>query len=71
MDWQKVNRDVAAYTYDALSKAFSENGSVPDKGLRFVIEENEKLTKVDRDIPLNQVSDFSILREAQRELGIK
>jgi len=31
----------------------------------------KSITKVDRDITFNEVADLSILREAQRELGIK
>lgn len=34
---------------------------MPGKGIRFVIEENKKLAKVDREISVNQVTDFSIL----------
>ncbi len=44
---------------------------MPGKRLRFVVEENKKLAKIYREIHLSQVADFSIPREAQRELGIK
>jgi len=71
MEWQKVNREIAALTYDSLGKSFSEDGSVPEIGLRFVIEENKKLAKVGREVSFSEVADFSILKEAQRELGIK
>ena len=69
-EWQKVSRENAVRTYDAIGKLFSEDGSVPEKGLRFVIDENKKLAKVDREISADQVTDFSILRAAQKELGI-
>ena len=71
MEWQKVNREIATLTYDSLGKSFSEDGSVPEIGLRFVIEENKKLAKVSREVSFSEVADFSILKEAQRELGIK
>jgi hypothetical protein len=35
-----------------------------------VIEEAKRVGKVEREIALNEVADLSILREAQRELGI-
>jgi NitT/TauT family transport system substrate-binding protein len=69
-EWQKVSRDNAVRTYDAIGKLFSEDGSVPEKGLRFVIEENQKLAKVAREISVDQVAEFSILRAAQKELGL-
>ena len=41
------------------------------KGLRLVIEETKKTLKLNRDVSLSEVADLSILREAQREMGIK
>jgi len=35
-----------------------------------VIEEAKRVGKVDREISLSEVADLSILKEAQRELGI-
>jgi hypothetical protein len=36
-----------------------------------VIDEAKRVGKVDREISLSEVADLSILRDAQRELGIK
>jgi ABC-type nitrate/sulfonate/bicarbonate transport system substrate-binding protein len=71
VDWMKIDRELATATYDALAKSFSEDGSVPENGLRFVIEENKKIAKASREVALNDVSDFLLLREAQKELGMK
>jgi NitT/TauT family transport system substrate-binding protein len=71
MDWQKVNREIAVATYDSLGSLFSEDGAVPEQGLRFVIEENRKIAKVNREIHFSEVSDFTILKQAQTELRIK
>jgi ABC-type nitrate/sulfonate/bicarbonate transport system substrate-binding protein len=71
MERQKIDREMAAATYDGVATAFNEDGSVPEKGLRLVIEETKKAAKVNRDVPLSEVVDLSILREAQWELGIK
>jgi ABC-type nitrate/sulfonate/bicarbonate transport system substrate-binding protein len=71
VEWQKVSRETAAVTYESLGKIFSDDGSVPDKGLRFVIEENKNIAKINREVSFNEVSDFTVLREAQNELGIK
>ncbi len=68
---QKIDREMAAATYDGVARAFNADGSVPENGLRLVIEETKKAAKVNRDVPVSEVVDFSILRAAQRELGIK
>ena len=36
-----------------------------------MIEETRKNLKVNREVPLSEVADLSILRDAQREMGIK
>jgi hypothetical protein len=45
--------------------------SLPEDGLRLLIEEGKRGAKLDRDVTFDQVVDYSLLREAQRELGIK
>jgi NitT/TauT family transport system substrate-binding protein len=71
MEWQRIDREIATGTYEYLAKAINDEGSVSESGFRLVIEEIKELAKVNREIPLSEVSDLSILREAQRELGIK
>ena len=71
MDWQKVDRETAAAIYESSWRAFNDDGSVPENGLRLVIEEAKKAANVSREVALSDVANLSILREAQRELGIK
>jgi NitT/TauT family transport system substrate-binding protein len=71
MEWQRIDREIATGTYEYLAKAINDEGSVPESGLRLVVEEIKELAKVNRDIPLSEVSDLSILKETQKELGIK
>jgi NitT/TauT family transport system substrate-binding protein len=71
MEWLKLDKETAAASYDSLLKAYHEDGGVPDDGLKLIVEESKRLGKVERDVPLNEVEDLSILRDAQRELGIK
>ena len=40
-------------------------------GLKLIVDEAKKSAKVERDVLLSDVADLSMLREAQRELGIK
>jgi len=69
-EWLKIDKDIASVTYDSVWKAFTEDGSLPENGLRLAIEEAKRIGKVDRDISFGEVADLSILREAQKELGI-
>ena len=71
MEWLKVNREIATATYDGVAKVYDDDVNVCEKGLRLVIEETRKNLKVNREIPLSEIADLSILREAQREMGIK
>jgi len=70
-EWLKINNEMAKATYESVLKAFTENGSVPEDGLRLLIEEAKKAAKVSREVSLADVADLSILGEAQKELGIK
>lgn len=40
-----------------------------EAGLQLIIDEAKKAAKIEREVPLNEVADLSILKEAQRELG--
>jgi len=71
MEWLKINKELAVATYDSVGPAFSQDGNIPEDGLRLFIEEARKATKKDREVSINEVADFSILKEAQKELGIK
>jgi NitT/TauT family transport system substrate-binding protein len=69
--WLKIDKEIAAVTYDSVVKAFNDDGGVPESGLRLGIDEARRVGKVDRDVSLSEVADLAILREAQKELGIK
>jgi NitT/TauT family transport system substrate-binding protein len=70
-EWTKTDKELTTATYESVVKLFNDDGSVPEKGLLLVIDELKKLSKVEREISLSEVADLSILREAQKELGIK
>jgi ABC-type nitrate/sulfonate/bicarbonate transport system substrate-binding protein len=69
-EWSKIDKEMATATYENVLKLFNDDGSVPEKGLLLVIDELKKLGKVEREITPNDVADLSILKEAQKELGI-
>src|SRR4030095_719304 len=69
-EWSKIDKEMATATYDSVLMLFNDDGSVPDKGLLLVIDELRKLGKVEREISVKEVAYLSLLREAQRELGL-
>jgi NitT/TauT family transport system substrate-binding protein len=71
MEWGRTMPDLAAAAYDSSWKVFNMDGSIPDEGLRAVIEQAVKESKLTREVLASEVSDMTALREAQRELGIK
>jgi NitT/TauT family transport system substrate-binding protein len=71
MEWGKVDRDHAAASYDATWKVFSQDGNIPEEGLRLVVEQAKAELKLTREVPLSEVVDLAPLREAQKELELK
>jgi ABC-type nitrate/sulfonate/bicarbonate transport system substrate-binding protein len=71
MAWQKVDRETASANYDSAVRSFNDDGSLPEAGLRLIVEEAKKNAKIEREISLSDIADLTILREAQKELGIR
>ena len=70
LEWQRSDREVATAAYEFLLKVNNEDGSMPEKGFRFLIEDIKESVKVTRDVSFNEVSDLSLLKEVQKEMGI-
>jgi ABC-type nitrate/sulfonate/bicarbonate transport system substrate-binding protein len=70
-DWAKIDRQSAADYYDATWKTFSPDGSIPEKGLRLVIEDAKSALKLHRDVAFAEVADDSLVKEVQRDMKIK
>jgi hypothetical protein len=62
----KIDNETAVATYNSIAKAFNDNGSLPESGLRILIDEAKRDNKITRDVTSNEVTDLSILLEAQR-----
>lgn len=69
--WGRTDKNNAAATYDSTSKVFNSDGSIPEDGLRLVIDQAKQALKITREVSPGDVSDTSLLHEAQKELGIK
>jgi NitT/TauT family transport system substrate-binding protein len=71
MEWIKVDRESAAATYDSTWKIFSEDGGIAESGLKLVIDQGREAMKIERSVANSEVADFNLIREVQKELGIK
>src|SRR3990172_7423251 len=71
MDWIKVDSESAVATYDSTWKIFSEDGGISESGLKLVIDQGREAMKIERPVANAEVADFSVIREVQKELGIK
>lgn len=71
MEWGRTDKENAGASYDSTVKVFNQDGSIPEDGLRLVVEQAKEGAKLTRDVMLSEVADTTILRQAQRELGIQ
>jgi len=71
LEWMKIDQETASATYESVLKAFNDDGSLPEDGFRLLIDEAKKQAKVSRDVSPGDIADLSLLREAQKELGIR
>ncbi len=67
--WLNQSPQVAADSYDLIVSSFSRDGEADETTLKAVIEARRKSSKVEKEIPLEQVVDFRLVREVRRELG--
>lgn len=66
-EW-KVDNAVARESYGSLAKSFSRDGTASDVGIKFHLQQIQKMDKSVGDIPLNKVVDFRLLEEIRREM---
>ena len=71
MSTYRIDKEVASAAYDSFIKGFNSDGSMPEDGFRRLLDDTKRLMKIDREVALSEVADLSILKEAQRDLGIK
>src|SRR6266404_2271479 len=71
MEWGRTQKEDAVASYDSTWQVFSPDGTMPDDGMRLVVDDAQKALKVNRSFAINEVADPGPLREAQRSLGIK
>ena len=70
-DWLKLEPRIAQASYDIYVKGMSANGIVSDRVLESDIERARKDQQVKEAVPVGKIVDFSLLREALNELGMR
>lgn len=71
VEWMKIDRDSAVATYNSTWRVFSEDGSIPEAGLKLVVDQGREAMKIERAVAHSEVADMSLLREVHKEFGIK
>ena len=62
-DALNISASQAARSYDVSMSSFSDDGYIPEKGLMLNIQLTKERLKIAREVPLNQVVDWSLLSE--------
>lgn len=70
-EWGRTDRESAGAAYDGTVKVFNNDGSIPESGLKLVVDQSREALKVNRPVATEEVADLGPLHEAQKELGIK
>jgi ABC-type nitrate/sulfonate/bicarbonate transport system substrate-binding protein len=71
MEWGRTSKENASLSYDSVVRVFNADGNIPEDGLQAVIEAAMKDAKVTRQVLTGEVADLTLVREAQKDLGIK
>jgi NitT/TauT family transport system substrate-binding protein len=71
MDWTRADRESATALYEVVQPVTSEDGIIPDKGFRLVVDQAKKELNITRDVALDELKDESLLKEALAELKQK
>ncbi len=70
MQFLSLSREEAALAYDGTAYAFSTDGTVSERALRYTIEAEKQQLDVTDDVPASRVADFGPLYEVLAEMGI-
>lgn len=67
----KIDRELAAESYDVMVRSFSSDGSASTRSIQNVIDSTKSRLQVERPISVADVVALPLLSEAQREMGVK
>jgi hypothetical protein len=70
MDFLGLSREEAQQGYDAIAYAYSYDGTVPERTLRYAIDSEKEPLGVSDEVPISRVADFGPLHELLAEMGV-
>lgn len=68
-DWLKVDREIAAKSYELGKPSWSAGGVVSDAAVRVLIDQSVLELKIKDAIPLDKVRNWSFVEQARRDSG--
>jgi ABC-type nitrate/sulfonate/bicarbonate transport system substrate-binding protein len=70
MQWARVNEELARKSYEVTLPGFTLTGEPNMNAVKILLEQAKKDLGVTQEVSLSSVSDFSLLKSAQKELNI-
>ena len=70
MDFLALSREEAQQAYDAIAYAYSDDGTVSERTLRFAIDAEKEQLSLTEEVAFSRVTDFEPLYELLGEMGI-
>jgi NitT/TauT family transport system substrate-binding protein len=70
MQFLGLDRAEAEQAYDGIAFAFSDDGTLSERSLRFVVESEKKQLGLADEVPFGRVADFGPLYDVLPELGL-
>ena len=67
--WYRVERGIAAATYDLARKSYSKNGEVSEKGIMLSMEFARSSGKFEKEPTPAEIIDFTLLHEVKKEIA--
>jgi ABC-type nitrate/sulfonate/bicarbonate transport system substrate-binding protein len=62
-DYLRITQAQSAKAYDASIKSFTDDGMISDKGVQLDVRLTRERLKINKDIPLSQLVDWSVVKE--------
>jgi hypothetical protein len=64
-----LDSTAAEETYKVMLQTMTDDGTVPESELKDLLEQARQETSVKREIALTDIVDFSLLRQATKEMS--
>ena len=69
MNWLKLDREIAARSYDLGKRSWSDGGVVSDAAVQTLVDQSMLELKSKEPVPLDKVRNWSFAEQARRELA--